>query len=166
MTLYLLDANVLITADAQYYEMHRVPEFWAWLAHQAEQGNVKLPQEIYEEITAGKGALVDWLKDTTNKKALLLDEELDPTNVSQVIAKGYAPDLNDKEIEVIGRDPFLIAHALLDQSNRCVVTTEVSRPSAQRHNRKVPDVCNTVGVNCINAFDFVRRLDFKTSWKK
>ena len=29
--LYLLDANVLITANRDYYSVKRVPEFWAWL---------------------------------------------------------------------------------------------------------------------------------------
>nr|WP_234706678.1 DUF4411 family protein [Ensifer aridi] len=28
VTVYLLDANVLITAKNQYYPIHRVPEFW------------------------------------------------------------------------------------------------------------------------------------------
>ena len=29
--LYLLDANVLIDANRDYYPIHRVPEFWDWL---------------------------------------------------------------------------------------------------------------------------------------
>lgn len=30
--LYLLDANVLITANNSYYEIGRVDEFWDWLS--------------------------------------------------------------------------------------------------------------------------------------
>jgi Domain of unknown function (DUF4411) len=30
--LYLLDANVLITARNRYYPIDTVPEFWSWLA--------------------------------------------------------------------------------------------------------------------------------------
>ena len=60
--------------------------------------------------------------------------------VRQVIDDGYAPDLNDIEIETVGRDPFLVAYALKDTAARCVVTTEVSAPKRLRANRKIPDV--------------------------
>jgi hypothetical protein len=30
-----------------------VPEFWSWLAHQAEQGAIKMPLEIFEEVKDG-----------------------------------------------------------------------------------------------------------------
>ncbi|MBI3208790.1 MAG: DUF4411 family protein [Candidatus Solibacter usitatus] len=36
--LYLLDANILITAHKSYYPLDQVPEFWSWLKHQAEAG--------------------------------------------------------------------------------------------------------------------------------
>ena len=31
MTLYLLDANVLIRAHEDYYPVDRIPPFWTWL---------------------------------------------------------------------------------------------------------------------------------------
>lgn len=34
IVLYLLDANILITAANTYYGITRVPEFWSWLEHQ------------------------------------------------------------------------------------------------------------------------------------
>lgn len=42
-----------------------------------------------------------------------------------------------------------------------VVTREVSRPKAQRANRKVPDVCDTMGVTWMDDFELWRRLDFR-----
>jgi len=41
--------------------------------------------------------------------------------VQHVLEHGYAPDLNDVEIEEIGKDPFLIAAALAGP-DRAVVT--------------------------------------------
>ena len=41
--LYLLDANVPITANNTYYPIEQVPEFWGWLQHQGQQGNIKIP---------------------------------------------------------------------------------------------------------------------------
>ena len=168
--LYLLDANVLITAHNSYYPINRIPEFWSWLRHVSEAGRVKIPREIYEEIREGgqddeKDLLFAWVKDEENKTAIILDEEPDPTIVSYVINIGYAPDLTDNEVEEMGRDPFLIAYASADQQNRCVVTTEVSRPTRKRQNRKVPDVCESLGVNCCNTFAMLRELGFTTGWK-
>jgi hypothetical protein len=141
--LYLLDANVLITASNSYYPIDQVPEFWSWLQHQAASGNVKVPLEVTEEVLAGhkeNDPLLDWISRDDNVTILLLKEDVDPVLVKQVVATGSAADLTDGEVEKIGRDPFLIAYALANPAGRCVVTTEVSRPAAQRQNRKIPDV--------------------------
>jgi hypothetical protein len=50
-------------------------------------------------------------------------------------------------------------------SARIVVTTEVSAPRKQRAHRRIPDVCGQFGVQCCNAHDFARLLDFSTDWK-
>ena len=48
--LYLLDANVLIDANRDYYPIERVPEFWDWLLEMGRNGSVKVPEEIVDEI--------------------------------------------------------------------------------------------------------------------
>jgi len=166
--LYLLDANVLITASRLYYPIDQVPEFWSWLHHQAASGFVKLPLEVMEEVRAGRrdnDLLMDWISQDETADALLLEEAVDAVLVQRVVSTGYATDLTDDELEQIGRDPFLIAYALSNPADRCVVTTEVSRPSAQRQNRKIPDVCRTVGVQCRGPFDLNRDLGFRTGWR-
>ena len=163
--LYLLDANVLIDANRDYYPIDRVPEFWEWLAHEGENGRVKIPLEVYEEIKDGDDGLAEWIKNDQNKAALLFEEDADVDLVSRVTDDGYADDLTDDEVEKIGRDPFLVAYALTNEDNRCIVTTEVSKPSRQRANRHLPDVCNTFDVPCVNTFQFTRALDFSTRWK-
>lgn len=164
--LYLLDANVLIDAQRDYYPIHRVPQFWEWLVNVSDQGHVKMPIEIFEEVKDGKDDLAEWMKESNNKNALLLDEDVNEKFVQKIISEGYANDLKDDEIIKIGRDPFLIAYALVAPNQRVIVTTEYSKPKQQRANRHLPDVCQTMGVNCINSFEFLRRLDFKTTWNK
>lgn len=168
--LYLLDANVLITAHSQYYPIYRVPEFWEWLAHQAGLGLVKVPIETYEEVKDGstsgeQGLLYGWVQDPHNRSVILLDEEVDQALVSQVVTQGYASDLTDDEIEQLGNDPFLIAYGLASLAEMCVVTLEKSRPSAQRQNRKVTDVCNTLGVTWCDPFMMYHTLGFSTKWR-
>lgn len=166
--LYLLDANVLITANSTYYPLDQVPEFWDWIHDQAASGRIKVPREIMEEIKAGRkddDPLLDWLNISEVEAALLFDESVDVALLQQVVITGYAPDLRDDEVEKIGRDPFLIAYALVDPAERIVVTTEAPRPSAQRANRKIPDVCKAVGATSCGPFALNRALGFSTGWK-
>jgi Domain of unknown function (DUF4411) len=166
--LYLLDANVLITANSTYYPLDQIPEFWSWVHHQAASNRMKIPREIMEEIKAGRkddDPLLDWICTAEIEGALLLDEAVDVALVQQVVSIGYASDLRDDEVEKMGRDPFLIAYALADPANRTVVTTEVSRPSTQRANRKVPDVCQAVGAISCGPFALNKALGFSTGWK-
>lgn len=169
--LYLLDANVLITANNLYYPIESVPEYWEWLAHMGEQGLVKMPFEIFEEVKDGpddgnKDPLFAWLQDPRHKKALLLDETADLGLVQTVLMDGYASDLTDDEIEQIGRDPFLIAYAMADYGARCVVTVETSEPKKRRQNKKIPNVCNTFHQAWCNPFEFNKALHFSTQWKQ
>ena len=156
----LLDANVLIDANRLYYPMDRVPEFWQWLVAMGEQGAIKIPVEVYEKVTEAGDELSQWLKD--HRDSLRLDEMIDPSLLQQVVDEGYAPDLDDVEQEKLNEDPFLIAYALVDVGSRRVVTTERSRPSATRANRKVPDVCDQFEVHHCDTFKLIRDLDFRT----
>lgn len=162
--LFLLDADTLITGDRRAYPLRRFPIFWEWLRHQGEVGNVKIPREQYEEVTVGRGELVDWLNDIVNRDALLLAEDVDPALVANTTIDGYG-DLNENEIEQIGRDPFLISYARVDLGNRTVISFEVSSPRKIRANRKVPDVCRDFGVPCCTLFDMINVLDFTTDWR-
>jgi len=165
--LYLLDANVLITANSLYYPLDQVPEFWTWVSNQATSDRIKIPREIMEEIKAGrkdKDPLLEWICTPEIEAVLLLNETVDATLVQQVVSAGYAPDLRDDEVEKIGRDPFLIAYALVSPAERTVVTTEVSRPSTLRANRRIPDVCQAVGALCCGPFALNKALGFRTAW--
>ena len=160
---YLLDANVLIDADRDYYPLDRVPEFWDWLLHQSKQDIIAIPSEMYNEVCAGKGVLVDWLK--KHKNPLVLDADADPVLVQHVLFQGYATDLTEAEVEEIGKDPFIVAHALASKAPATVVTTEISKPSKNRANRRLPDVCKVFGVRSINTFELLRKLNFSTGWR-
>jgi hypothetical protein len=141
MTVYLLDANVIIRAHEDHYPVDLIPQFWAWLIVMGDTGLIKIPKPIFDEITASTGPLHDWIKRPDVKEAVILDEPIDVARVNHVLVHGYAPDLNDVEIEQIGKDPFLIA-AALGAGDRVVVTREVSKPSATRANKRIPDVCS------------------------
>jgi len=163
--IYLLDTNVLIDANRDYYPLHRVAEFWEWLVFMGNKGLVKMPIEFYEEVSEGTDELAKFMRKAEVKSALLFIEEVDSSLVSKVVDDGYANNLTDDETEKLGRDPFLIAYCLKDKENRCIVTTENSKPRQQRANRHIPDVCSFFDVQCLNTFQFISELNFSTKWK-
>lgn len=162
--MFLLDANVLITAKNEYYPIARVPEFWDWLVHMGAAGTLKMPLEIIEEVSGGNDDLGEWIGDASNREALCLDEQANLGHVQAVLAQ-YAADLDDAEMIKIGRDPFLIGYALAAPADRVVVTVEVSKPTCQRANRRIPDICNGLQLNWCNSFRMMRELNFSTGWK-
>jgi len=159
--LYLIDSNVLIQAHEDYYPLDRVPQFWDWLLSVGEAGQAKMPFEIHGEIATAEGALKDWICTEEAKKKLILEEEVDQSTVEKVLEEGYGKNLTDSDLEKIGQDAFLVAYALAG-TDRVVVTKEVSRPKAQRGNRKVPDVCDQFKIRWMRDFDFYRALNFTT----
>lgn len=169
--LYLLDANCLIDAKNMYYPFDRVPEFWDWLIDQGQEGLIKIPAEIYSEFrdtkkkSGEKDELAEWATKTETKEALLFEEEPDSDLLARVTYGGYMPDPTDEDLQKIGNDPFLIAYALKDKQNRCVVSTEVSSPKKMGANKRVPDVCHLLGISCVNTFYLIRVLNFSTSFK-
>ena len=170
--LYLLDANTLIDAKRDYYPIDRVPEFWEWLIFQGQQGQVKIPVEIYDEFSDTKDSegkkdnLAIWAEKPKTKEALLLTEDAEPDLVSRITYGGYVANPTDDELDKIGRDPFLLSYALKDLKNRCIVTTERSKPSRKGANRHIPDVCKTFDIRCLNNFQMIRKLNFSTGWNK
>jgi len=164
MPMHLLDANVLITAKNLYYPLNRIPEFWDWLIHKGNEGAVKIPPQILQEIKTGNDDLSSWVSEKEVSDALTLLEDVNAAEVRRVTNQ-YAPDLNDAEIYQIGQDPFLIAYALAAVDDRVVVTVEASKPTLTRANRRIPDVCSDLGISCCNTFEMLRQLNFSTDWR-
>ena len=123
--LYLIDANVLICANNDYYPIDYVPQFWQWLEGQARAGSVKIPLEIHNEIAVSNDRLSDWVCSQDRKTALILNEEIDTNKLDDVVIKGYGEgkNLTDSDLEKVGQDPCLIAYAYA-AADRVVVTKE------------------------------------------
>lgn len=158
--MFLLDANVIIAAHRDYYPPDRVPEYWNWLAHHADAGTISVPKPIWDELTPHDDTLKDWL--TEQKGVFILNPDDSDVLVPDVLEK-YGDGLTDDELERIGADPFLIAAAM--QYGATVVSKEGERPSAKRANRRIPDVCKDLGVDCITDHKLIVELDFRTNWR-
>ena len=160
----------MIDAKRDYYPIDRVPEFWDWLIFQGQQGEIKIPIEVYEEFSDTKDkdnkkeALATWADQVEVKGALLFEEEVEQDLVARITYGGYVANPSDDDLKKMGRDPFLLSYALKDLENRCIVTTETSKPSRLGANRHVPDVCKDFNIRCINNFQMIREMNFSTNW--
>ncbi len=166
---YLLDANVLITAHNAHYPIDLFPVFWDWLEFQILDGRVRMPLEIFEEVKDGgtdaeADPLYAWLQRENVKKTLVLDEEVDVELLQKVMGDSYLP-ANDIQLISIGRDPFLVAYGKASSTSRWVVTNEVSSPQSAPHKRKIPDACATAGVQCCEPLRMLRDLGFSSNWR-
>ncbi len=122
--LYLIDANSLIIVDRTYYSHYIVPEFWSWLEFQARKNVCKIPPRIFDEITPRDEKFKKWVN--KNKNDLLLVQDARDETINHVLKKGYGENLKEVELNDIGNDHFLIASAMIDTENRCVVTCRFS----------------------------------------
>lgn len=165
---YLLDANVLITANATYYEKGRVPHFWDWLASESAKGIVKIPQQIFEEITPSSEDwdFADWI--SKNEGNLSLAEIVSEQHLIRVLQEGYElePSTIAESLPVSDKnDVMLISYALAGNGDRCVVTLESKQenapPTLKPNRRKIPYVCRRLGIRPIDTFDLIRELDFR-----
>ena len=82
------------------------------------------------------------------------------------MSEAYGENLTEMDIKKVGADPFLIASALEYPECRIVVTHEVSQPSKEGANRKVPDICDQLDVKWMSTIDFIKKLNFKTKWER
>ena len=155
--LYLLDANVLIRAPS--YCLDQVPQFWKWRLGMAKAGNVKMPFRFTRNRRRKRPSAHVDLR-VAHQEGAHSYQEVDADLFDKVMSR-YGTDLTDSDLEKIGRDPLLIAYALA-ASDRVIVTKEVSKPSKKGANRKIPDVCNDLGVKWMTDFEFFRTLGFTT----
>lgn len=122
-----------------------------------------MPYEIHREFEGRDGLHVEWINSPEVKAALLLEEDVDPDLVRRVIDQGYhgqAAAFDDIQHAHCGKDPFLAAYALVDTTQRIVVTREVSMRTQRLDRTRLPDACDDCGIAWINDFELYRRLNF------
>lgn len=159
--MFLMDANALIDANDYYYPIERIPQYWDWLLEMGNKGKIKVPSQIYDELTPSDETFKRWVNDKDTKKSLLLDEEVEMDALNRLLDEQYGTELTMADLTKIGKDPFLIYFAKADRQDRIVLSRENSAPKKQRANRKVPDICKALEIECITDHKMIRRLDFR-----
>ncbi|MBI1183261.1 DUF4411 family protein [bacterium] len=157
--IYCLDANVLIQAWQKYYNPKFCPDYWEILIELGKHGRIFIPELVFEEIVRTEDDLSKWLK-ASNIPIAKISEQV--TKHIRMILEDY-PLLVDNTKARSLADPWVIAHSL--SQNATVVTKEEKVTAINSKRIKIPNVCDGMGVRCINDFQLIDELNinFKCS---
>lgn len=155
--IFLLDANVFITAYRQYYAFDICLGFWESIKQGHAVGRIYSTNRVKLEVDKGDD-LAKWV-DAELSCGFFLDDS------TAAIATEFAPIMawvNSKEFSPAAKakfasdtDGWLIATA--KEKGYCVVTHEARQDGAKAR-VLMPNVCDEFGVDYCNTFEMLREL--------
>lgn len=164
-TIYSIDTNVFLDIwcppDTNIFSKHRMPELWEHIEKLVDAGRIIATREVYDELKDhAADDLLEWLN---GHKSMFVETDLvivghAKTIINDIYTKykgGYKPDQKN------AADPFVVAVAL---SRQAIVFTQESNLGL--HNPKdvkapkIPNVCETCEVECVNMHEFIEREGF------
>jgi len=159
-TIYIADSSALIEIQRKY--PHDIfSGLWKNLSGLAKNGRMIAPKQVFDEIKSY--ALEDYLKTWATQHKNMFKE---PTSAHYLKVKEILasyPHLINPKSESEQADPYIIAMAICTApqtqlfENIRVVVTEESFTKPQR----IPDVCNKLGITCINTITMFRQEGWK-----
>ena len=149
---YIFDSNILIRSSRIDFEKDEFIGFLNWVFNYVKSGVIMIPESVYYEISRGDDLLAEWCKE--NIKKLRIDDSLAAPFLQKVLEAYKANDANT--IEKIQNDAFIIAHALA--CGGTVVTYEKESRASSASNKKIPSICEKLGISCITLPAFMWRL--------
>jgi len=164
MDKYLLDSNVFIQPKNTYYAFDLVPSYWNLFASILEGGRMFVTSSVFDELMHHDDELEKWIEEQSKiNPNFKVDEKNDKRTfeIYSELTEQYADNprytAKNRHDFFEGADPWIIACA--SAKGMTVVSFERRAPEAKII--KVPDVCDRLGVRCIDLFQMLRELKFR-----
>lgn len=160
---FLLDANVLISAHRSYYAFDICPGFWESIKAGHENGRIFSTQRVKNELERGQDALTDWMSDHLpsgffiNDSSAEIAQEYAPM-MAWVVARDFTQAAEAKF--ATDADGWLVATA--KRENYILVTHETRKPEAKTI-VPMPNVCEEFSVDYADTFKMLRLLSCQYS---
>ena len=154
--MYLIDTNVLITANNHYYAFDLVPGFWSWLEDRVAAGTVGTVTKVRDEIWSGNDddPVRQWVEQFDQFGRDPDDATVTAMRTIAAWAVGHNRYFAAAKNEFLRiADYYLVADALAHGDT--VVTLEESKPNKQTK-IQIPDVCAAFGVPVMGTFEMLR----------
>lgn len=155
---YLVDSTAFIEPFQKYYPFSLVPQYWQVIALGHDDDCVHSIDHVHRELKGQKDDLSDWADRMPPGFFLDSSSHEAQTKYSEVIQWVMEQDFNDKPKDdfAAGADGWLVAYAQINELT--IVTQEALKSSDTKRHVSIPNVCRQFGVDCINVFEFFRRL--------
>lgn len=150
---YWFDSNCYVEAHRTYFNISTSPEFWKFLHVQIDNGLIKSPLKVYQELIEYGDELSTWCK--SRHKSGLNTRSSAPgvqqsyaTLINHVLTRTpkYKKNVID---EFYGNaDAWVIAHAMSEGGT--VVTNESDKTKGGKI--KIPTLCDEFEVRCIKLW--------------
>jgi hypothetical protein len=165
--LYLLDANIFITAARGFYSFDFGYNFWNFLVQKAKNNEVASIDKVFDEIKNGDDELKSWAKThfsdyffDTKSSDEILENYAKLMNWVENKKGKYKQDAIDMFIKPNNADAWLIACAMTDKEKFIVVTFE-KKDDNTRSRIKIPNVCEEFGIKYCDLYKMLKNLNFK-----
>jgi len=156
--MFLLDANVFITAKNTYYGTDFAPGFWDWIANEHQLNSVRSVVAVRDELLAQKDELSDWARRLPDN-FWLEESDADVLTLRQLALWAMTGEVRFRQE---ARTDFLATadYRLVSQAlagGHVVVTHEVAQPEGKKK-IKIPDVCAAFDIELKEPFGLFREL--------
>jgi len=162
MGVYIVDSNFFIQAHRDTYPLDIAHSYWNKVKKLAHEGKIISIDKVKDELYDKNDELEAWCKanlpDDFFKDTSVIMNEYEQV-VTWAISRNthYLQKALDEFLDADEADAFIVAYALVDPSERIIVTQEVSDP--QRKNKiKIPQPCQTLHIRYIRAMELFREL--------
>lgn len=153
---FCLDTNVFIEAWNKYYAIDFAAPYWSKLDELARTGVVFATEEVKREIWKTDDELRSWLE--PREYFFKPIDNLVIECLQTIYKNSDNRRLVDSSKFRSVADPWVIAHAMAEKAT--VVTKENYETNPTKR-IKIPNVCKTLGVECIDDFELIRRLKLR-----
>lgn len=157
---FILDSNFFIQAHRMHYPMDVVPGFWLKIREFADKGLIVSIDKVKDEIHLNKDDLAMWCEENLlhgffRNTDIVISEYVAVSNWANSKASHYKLAALNEFLDSAEADAWLIAYAIANNSK--IVTHETSEPN-RKSKIKIPDVCSSFGINCVNTIEMFRSL--------
>ena len=151
---YSIDSSILIGNWRDLYPPDVFPGVWEFTLDLTERRIALISEEVYIELQEKDDDLLEWVSD---REQLVVPTDIPIQERARAINDRF-PTLVDVERERSVADPFVIAVA---QVNECAVVTYERPRTRPTKPQKIPDVCDGLGIECIDFIRLARREGFR-----
>lgn len=152
--MYLLDANIFITAKNLHYGFDFVPAFWEWIDQGHTAGILCSTDKVRQELTVGADELSTW---AGSRSAFFLSPDASTLPSLQAVTRwassgNFTPAAISEFLSVADFELVAYAHA----HGHTVVTHERPNPLSRRR-ILIPDACDALRVPWISPYAMLRQ---------